>query len=81
MIRKSMLLGLAAVVLLAGMTGATAATDTETVQQTPVEDNRLTELSVVPMSDDCVNLSGTVSVQCGGGGDCVGEPGSDCGWL
>jgi hypothetical protein len=75
-----MFLGLAAVVLLAGMTGATAATDTDTVQQTPVEDNRLTELSVVPMNDDCVTLTSGLSTQCGGGNPCIGNPGPNCDW-
>ncbi|WP_135828673.1 hypothetical protein [Halorussus halobius] len=68
MIRKTAKLGLAAFVLLAGITGGVAAADSQAAQQVTPDDGA-TQVDVVTANNDCpFRLQGGVSPLCGGGG-------------
>jgi len=76
MIRKTAKLGLAALVLLAGLTAGAAAADAQVTQDVQVEDGDATQIDVVTSDNSCpVIITSGASTQCGGGG---GSPTNPC---
>ncbi|WP_135828672.1 hypothetical protein [Halorussus halobius] len=87
MMRKTAKLGLAALVLLAGLTATGAAADAPTAQD--VENDGATQIDVVTSDNSCpVQIESDISLLCGGGGGggsgggsefpCIGSPSPIC---
>jgi len=85
MIRKTAKLGLAALVLLAGLTATGAAADAQPTQD--VETDGATQIDVVTSNNSCpIQIQSDISPLCGGGGGgggggdfpCIGDPSPIC---